>query len=439
MPPLAQLEHLFLSLFTEAELRRFLAGRTATAGLDAHIGGRTPAEVAFEVAALLSRHGSIDAALFVDLVSARPRRREDIERVGRAFGWVPPAAGSPAPVTPLAAPVTPLAAPAGDGVLRILHLSDLHARTTTRWDADPLKADLIRLFGEWGAGTPEARPDLVALTGDVAWSGLPAEFTLAAAWLRDDVLPAMGLTPADVLVVPGNHDLDRPSCDSVTLKALERALRQDGEGVFADVWGDADQRALLHRRYTAYLAFLTELGVAHPRTPHWAWSTTVHGHPFHFVGLDTALLHTPSAWLPGPENAKGRLVLGQRPLNEALTGVPRSTPVIALAHHPLDWLIDWDHRAVLPIIRARVDVLLRGHLHEADPTRTQSSGGQLVELTAGSVYDGSEWPNGVQRIEIDPGRNEVRVYPYVWSRQRHQWIVDRNVGDGTGMIVYPLR
>lgn len=46
----------------------------------------------------------------------------------------------------------------------------------------------------------QARPDHVAITGDITNVSLPAEFARAGAWLRN-----LG-DPADVTVVPGNHD-----------------------------------------------------------------------------------------------------------------------------------------------------------------------------------------------------------------------------------------
>src|SRR3990170_4801891 len=44
------------------------------------------------------------------------------------------------------------------------------------------------------------RPDHIAVTGDLTHLGLPAEFGKAQVWLR-----SLG-TPAQVTVVPGNHD-----------------------------------------------------------------------------------------------------------------------------------------------------------------------------------------------------------------------------------------
>jgi tetratricopeptide (TPR) repeat protein len=74
---------LFLSLFTEVELRMFLRSLPAGEGLAPSLpaGPASLSLVAFEAASLLERHGRIDAELFRRLHQERPGRHADIERV----------------------------------------------------------------------------------------------------------------------------------------------------------------------------------------------------------------------------------------------------------------------------------------------------------------------------------------------------------------------
>ncbi len=102
--------------------------------------------------------------------------------------------------------------------VRLLHLSDVHFRARAHWDADPVLRALVRYLAE------EVRnglaPDLVVITGDLAFAGRPDEYTLARAWLEDlwPVLttdPAAPLPQDRLLLVPGNHDVDRDRIDAV--------------------------------------------------------------------------------------------------------------------------------------------------------------------------------------------------------------------------------
>jgi len=51
-------------------------------------------------------------------------------------------------------------------------------------------------------------PDLIFVTGDLAFSGAPAEYALTRAFF-DDLLEATGLARERLFPVPGNHDVDR--------------------------------------------------------------------------------------------------------------------------------------------------------------------------------------------------------------------------------------
>src|SRR5438270_8682026 len=52
------------------------------------------------------------------------------------------------------------------------------------------------------------RPDVVCIGGDIGWKGSAADYTKAREWLQR-LLDRIGLGFADVVVCPGNHDVDR--------------------------------------------------------------------------------------------------------------------------------------------------------------------------------------------------------------------------------------
>jgi predicted MPP superfamily phosphohydrolase len=96
-----------------------------------------------------------------------------------------------------------------DQPIRILHLSDVHFRVGKGWDADPVLRSLARFVrSEVKAGLA---PDLVVISGDLAFSGIAEEYALARDWLETQLWPALpdGLARDRLLLVPGNHDVDR--------------------------------------------------------------------------------------------------------------------------------------------------------------------------------------------------------------------------------------
>lgn len=84
--PEPRLTELLLQLFSEEELRRFVASLPGGPALAASLPGGTasPGTVAAEAAVALARHGLIDRALFRRLRQERPRRADDIATVEAA-------------------------------------------------------------------------------------------------------------------------------------------------------------------------------------------------------------------------------------------------------------------------------------------------------------------------------------------------------------------
>jgi 3',5'-cyclic AMP phosphodiesterase CpdA len=69
------------------------------------------------------------------------------------------------------------------------------------------------------------KPDHIAVTGDIANIGLPAEFAQGRDWLA-----SLG-NAADVSFIPGNHDIYVAGCEELAARAFGANMRgDDGEG-----------------------------------------------------------------------------------------------------------------------------------------------------------------------------------------------------------------
>lgn len=85
------------------------------------------------------------------------------------------------------------------------------------------------LFIFWGIPGNEFLPEIIVVSGDIAYSGLKEEYQLAFSFLND-LLKVLKLTKDKIFLVPGNHDLDireyRPSDipGYLTMKELNTEL-----------------------------------------------------------------------------------------------------------------------------------------------------------------------------------------------------------------------
>ena len=310
-----------------------------------------------------------------------------------------------------------------EGVVRILHLSDFHFRTGTQWDSQTvlgrLTTDLTTLVERGQA------PDFIVITGDIAFSGQAEEYDLAKKWIKDQLLPATFLGPSELLVVPGNHDVDR-SAVGITARAAQNLLLETGkQSDIAAVLGNPQERQTLLARHSAYLDFINNLGVAGQR-----WSApwgqvlrSVNGVKLHFAGLC-------SSWMSYGDTDRSRLLLGIWQVNEVLKGSDDADVVLAAMHHPWDYYAEADKPAMAEV-QSRAHVILRGHLHESAAIAYQAANhDSVIELAAGACYESSTLPNSYQLIELHTENRVLRHFPRFWNPAKRLWQAELNMHEG---------
>lgn len=217
-------------------------------------------------------------------------------------------------------------------MFRILHLSDLHARESTRWSSDALlgaaRESLLR-------ECEQDNFDVLAFTGDIAFSGTTSEYEIAAEWIEDVCISPDGLNLDQdrILVVPGNHDVDRRQISNEAF-AIEEVLatastQQDIARFFED---DSCLRTLL-KRHESYIAFCERLrGDGALGLPSWAHHFAYGDYLIGFEGLSTSCL------CRGDDDQR-RLLIGQPQLTDRMNERQDCDIRIALLHHPLSDLM----------------------------------------------------------------------------------------------------
>src|SRR5262245_12718589 len=89
-----------------------------------------------------------------------------------------------------------------------LHVSDFHVKAGDPYDRNVVLRALVRAVEEYRSGQEGLVPDAIFATGDIAHSGKPGEYEIAAKFF-DELLRAAGLDKSRLWVIPGNHDVDR--------------------------------------------------------------------------------------------------------------------------------------------------------------------------------------------------------------------------------------
>ncbi len=312
-------------------------------------------------------------------------------------------------------------------MLTWLHISDLHFRASQTYNASVVLQALVRDIGE-RMEQDDLRPDFIAVTGDMAFSGQPDEYTLARAFF-DGLLAKTGLPRERLFVVPGNHDANR---NLVTggAKAIAAALT-DRDSVNT-LLATPDDRRLVMARFKGYAEFVEAyLGHLGFDGEHYFYVR-----PLDVAGRRITLLGLNSAWLCASDKDKADgLLIGERQARTALEQARGADFKIALMHHPFDWLREFDQNDSAAMLTDGCDFILHGHLHQAAMTQLTSPDSSAMILACGACYETRQWPNMYNwvRLNLEGGAGTVYLRRYSDARGGF-WAKDtltyRNVTDG---------
>lgn len=296
--------------------------------------------------------------------------------------------------------------------IRWLHISDVHMRPRDAWSQDAI---LRAMCDDIERQRNQLSIDFVLVSGDLAYSGRAEEYELVGHFFT--ALAAAAAVETDrIYCIPGNHDIDRDRQRFCFRGA--RATLQDPNNTDAFLASPVgDDFLTLLQRQDAYRRFQTDFFAQQERTATgdglgYVARITIDGVRLAILGLD-------SAWLAeGGVDDHLKLLVGERQVLHALDVVRTvgDSPhvVVAMAHHPLHLLQDFDRRAVQARIDGSCHFLHCGHLHNPE---TRPTGDTCLTLTAGASFETRHTHNAYSMITLDllRGVRTVRIAHYTPS------------------------
>lgn len=286
----------------------------------------------------------------------------------------------------------------------ILHLSDLHIKG----GVSALRGRSKAVVGSLREHCLEASCCVIALTGDVAWSGEPEEYRLALDYLKGLKQSIAGLgkdgLEVPVVVVPGNHDCSfemehEARRQLLTSQIPEDKLLQD-ESIIQQFVSVQD----------AFFDFASDLTSEEysKATSRMAWSRTVE-----CSGLRVGFRCYNTAW-----RSRKKEVQGQLRYPPALVGDADGSceVVVCLFHHPYGWLDADNGKEFRKRIELAADVVLTGHEHDGDTHAVIRSGGDTTSYVEGGILQGKgDTPSSYNIVILDPDERKYRVLSYRWE------------------------
>ena len=310
--------------------------------------------------------------------------------------------------------------------LTYVHLSDIHFGQETGSEVyihDDVKECLIEDLVTLKIANGIERMNGVILTGDVAFSGKKSEYDQAARWL-DRLTQVIGCEKTDVLVVPGNHDIDR---DQITRPAelMLGQLVEGGADELERFLADPNAREILYQKFHDYRAFSEGYGCPLASDGRVALTRQVGiapGRVLRFVGLNSALLCT------GRDGDEGNLLVGGR---QHVLPRDEGCELVVLCHHPLESL--QDRKLMARYVRSRARVHMFGHVHQPSAVvEAPMEEADLLTICAGAAVppgteDGYQFTYNVIGFEWEDSTEDlkVQIVPRTWSDAETRFDVDR--------------
>ncbi|GEM_PF-2228273 len=294
-----------------------------------------------------------------------------------------------------------------------LHISDVHFSGLGSYDQNRLVSALLKSLPNLTLRF--GKPDFVFFTGDVAKTGNRSEYAEASSFF-DKLLSALELKRSRLLVVPGNHDVDRSQSNGLSREFQNRRAIDDlfnGKSVYH-----------IEKRQNAFKTWYEEYfpGRKFPTN-----TTTYKIENFEEDGFLLEVWGLNSAALSFDDQDQGRLLLAQRCIDEAIGADNRPDLLrLALMHHPITWLSEVERSGVKATLNDNFDLLLHGHLHENEVEIAHGSSGQSVTVASGALYQGSQWPNVANFGKLTG--NDLRISPIRYHETpREIWTADTSL------------
>jgi predicted phosphodiesterase len=305
-----------------------------------------------------------------------------------------------------------------------LHLSDWH-QNTEKHDRKVLAAKLREDLTARAELDPRlAQVDFVVFSGDAADHGKADEFRAVRDVLFEPVLKLLGLKPDRLFMVPGNHDLDR----SVIAKRLAPALHAPlaNHDAVKEWLCESGDRAHALQPFAAYEDFVR--GYTGQDSPAYASLRR-----WNIAEKKVALLGLNTAWMCGRKDAagkvddKGRIVIGEPQIHDALMDIADADLRIVVQHHAYEWLADFDRDRVESRLKDGADIILWGHEHRPKARFEDGTDGKCLIIPGGAAFgertaSDQRYANAYNLTTVNVETGEGVVFIRTWDDESTSWL-----------------
>lgn len=317
----------------------------------------------------------------------------------------------------------------------IIHLSDLHIVSHNSNYSTSLHKMIDHIFDI----SHNISKVIIVFTGDLVEKGdfSSSEETIYKFFI--DLFEKLKPKVIDIIFTPGNHDKKRGLL-------LLKELKNESDEIFWDKF-KKEEWSYFPKQFKDYLDITKKI-----RKDIFGLTDTFSGsygiHETRVDDFNICFICINSAWLSMDENDEGKLRIGRFQLDDLMNQYQKNKEnidlVIALMHHPTDWLTKDEQKYLNQYMtdeyRLNTNIMLQGHIHEKETYNWYNQNHSLTTLVTGMGWDQQRKINDnghrYSLYEVNMDSSIVRVNTFV-SDNSEKFNDDTEVYKGTN-IIFPL-
>ena len=324
--------------------------------------------------------------------------------------------------------------------LRILHISDIHAKVPNRKasvnDLNALEFDRVLngFVTKLVEINLERAVDIICVTGDIAAHGKDTQYVCVQKFF-ESISKTLSLPFNKFFFVPGNHDIDRSIHHDSWLTTRKNVCSnpQVATDILYSSHKELGEVVQLLERSKGFRGWI-EKYYPHQHEGHseraplgFYVKHELRDCPFsiHISGID-------SSWLCGGDDDHQKILLTTKQIDNLThtDNLPHKGFRLALVHHPLDWLIDavaCKHR-----LAGSADLILCGHNHNEESMLYCDPDHKVRVISAGALFENERSRNSFHVIDVtlnaDGTPQSFDITFYGW--QGNFWHLDNSIYRG---------
>ena len=317
-------------------------------------------------------------------------------------------------------------------MIRIIHISDLHLESEKPSNQ---KENLILALAR-DLKTFVNDETLLFFTGDLIDKGAfnfedkKNAFNFFEEIFIDIILLENPILKGKIFIVPGNHDVFRNKIDEFSEIGIKSKLI-DSQSL--------DNFLIENRLESKHLERLEDYK---------NWETTFYEkyNTFNATNFENSFILEVSdynvgitclnsSWLCKDDLDKDNLLIGKNQIDNSLREIRNCDVKLALSHHPLEFLKEYDNEILKPSIYKNYDILFTGHVHELSSLYTQDLMGNIFISIANSTIGDRpverKFVNGYTILDLIPNK-EITAHYRKYTENHEKFVPNTDIGTEDG-------